>query len=326
MRVGIAGAGAWGTALALAACRAGHDVGLWAHRKETAEAIDRTGESPYLPSIPLPAAVAATTDIAETAACDLLLLVTPAQHLRATCAAFAPHWRPGTPAVICAKGIEQGSGELLGDIVSATLPGVPWLVLSGPTFAREVAEERPSAATVAAHDATLAAEVAAGLATRRFRLYSSTDPVGVQIGGAVKNVVAIAAGVVEGRRLGDNARAALITRGLAEIGRLAAALGAEPRTLMGLAGLGDLTLTCSAMQSRNFSLGAALGAGRGLDEILGERTSVAEGVWTARSVATLARSRGVDMPICFAVEAVLHGGADLGATIEGLLARPYVAE
>ncbi|MFN4088549.1 MAG: NAD(P)H-dependent glycerol-3-phosphate dehydrogenase [Alphaproteobacteria bacterium] len=326
MRVGVVGAGAWGTALALAACRAGHGALLWAHEAETVAALRTERESRYLTGVPLPTAIEATGDLRDIGGTDLVLLAAPAQHLRAVCRRAAPSWRPGVPAVICAKGIEEGTEALLGDVVASALPGVPWLVLSGPTFAREVAQDLPAAATVAAHDAALAADIAVALGSRRFRLYSSADPVGVQVGGAVKNVIAIAAGAVAGRRLGDNARAALITRGLAEMGRLAAALGAEPRTLMGLAGLGDLTLTCSAMQSRNFSLGAALGEGRRLDAILGERRSVAEGVWTARSVAALARRIGVDMPICFAVEQVLHRDVALEDTIDALLSRPFVAE
>ena len=326
-RVAVIGAGAWGTALALAAHRAGHAVRLWAHEPEVAAAIDERHENPaYLPGVALPPAIAATADLAAAADAELLLLVTPAQRLREVAARLAPHWPPGAPAVICAKGIEEDSGALLTEALAAVLPGAPQAVLSGPTFAREVAAELPTAATVAATDPTLAARLVEALATRCFRLYSGDDPVGVQVGGAVKNVIAIAAGVVEGKRLGDNARAALITRGLAETGRLAMALGARPQTLMGLAGLGDLTLTCSARQSRNFSLGIALGEGRALAAILGERRSVAEGVFTARSVGTLARRLGVDMPICAAVERVLHEGADLGAEIEGLLARPFTAE
>ena len=326
-RVAVIGAGAWGTALALAAHRAGHAVRLWAHEPEVAAAIDERHENPaYLPGVALPPAIAATADLAAAADAELLLLVTPAQRLREVAARLAPHWPSGAPALICAKGIEEDSGALLTEALAEALPGAPQAVLSGPTFAREVAAELPTAATVAATDPTLAARLVETLATRCFRLYSADDPVGVQVGGAVKNVIAIAAGVVEGRRLGDNARAALITRGLAETGRLAMALGARPQTLMGLAGLGDLTLTCSARQSRNFSLGIALGEGRALAAILGERRSVAEGVFTARSVGTLARRLGVDMPICAAVERVLHEGADLGAEIEGLLARPFTAE
>ncbi len=326
-RIGVIGAGAWGTALAVAARRAGHRVVLWAREREIADAINDRHENPaYLPGVTLDPGIAATTDPARAADAGLVLLVTPAQHLRAVASLLAPHWRAGTPAVICAKGIEEDSGLLLSQVLAGLLPAAPQAVLSGPTFAREVAQDLPTAATVAAANPDLAARLAAALATRRFRLYAGDDPIGAQIGGAVKNVIAIAAGVVAGRRLGDNARAALITRGLAEMGRLAAALGARPGTMMGLTGLGDLTLTCSAPQSRNFSLGIALGEGRALGAVLAERRSVAEGVHTARSVGTLARRVGVEMPICAAVERVLHHGAPLDAAIEGLLSRPLTAE
>ncbi|QCO02886.1 NAD(P)H-dependent glycerol-3-phosphate dehydrogenase [Azospirillum argentinense] len=327
-RIGVIGGGAWGTALALAALRAGREALLWAREPAVVESVNAARENrDFLPGVTLPAALRATGDLAEAAACDAILLVTPAQHLRSACAGLAAHLRPGTPLVICAKGIELDSHALMSEAAAAALPaGTPLAVLSGPTFAAEVARGLPTAVTLACADAALGARLVEALGSRTFRPYLSDDVVGSQIGGAVKNVLAIACGVVEGRKLGDNARAALITRGLAEITRLALALGGRPETLMGLSGLGDLTLTCSSLQSRNMSLGAALGAGRTLAEVLAERRSVAEGVYTAAAVVGLAGKKGVDMPLCAAVDAILNRGAGLDATIDGLLSRPFREE
>lgn len=327
-RIGVIGGGAWGTALALAALRAGQEALLWAREPAVVESVNTAQENrDYLPGVTLPAELRATGDLAEAAACDAILLVTPAQHLRSACTGLAAHLRTGTPLVICAKGIELDSHALMSEAAAAALPtGTPLAVLSGPTFAAEVARGLPTAVTLACADAALGARLVEALGSRTFRPYLSDDVVGSQVGGAVKNVLAIACGVVEGRKLGDNARAALITRGLAEITRLALALGGRPETLMGLSGLGDLTLTCSSLQSRNMSLGAALGAGRTLAEVLAERRSVAEGVYTAAAVVGLAGSKGVDMPICGAVDAILNHGAGLDATIDGLLSRPFREE
>ncbi|QCN95731.1 NAD(P)-dependent glycerol-3-phosphate dehydrogenase [Azospirillum argentinense] len=327
-RIGVIGGGAWGTALALAALRAGREALLWAREPAVVESVNAARENrDFLPGVTLPAALRATGDLAEAAACDAILLVTPAQHLRSACAGLAAHLRPGTPLVICAKGIELDSHALMSEAAAAALPaGTPLAVLSGPTFAAEVARGLPTAVTLACADAALGARLVEALGSRTFRPYLSDDVVGSQIGGAVKNVLAIACGVVEGRKLGDNARAALITRGLAEITRLALALGGRPETLMGLSGLGDLTLTCSSLQSRNMSLGAALGTGRTLAEVLAERRSVAEGVYTAAAVVGLAGKKGVDMPLCAAVDAILNRGAGLDATIDGLLSRPFRGE
>lgn len=325
--IGIIGAGAWGTALACTAARAGRTVVLQAHEADVAQAINEAHENTkFLPGVALNAAIRATTDLADVAACDAVLLVAPAQFLRAVTAEMAAIWRPGTAAVICAKGIEANSRALMSEVCAATLPGVPLAVLSGPTFAREVADGRPTAVTLACPDAELGAALGAALGTPAFRIYRSPDLIGAEIGGAVKNVLAIACGIVEGRKLGDNARAALITRGLSEIIRLAVAKGGEAKTVSGLAGLGDLTLTCNAMQSRNFSLGVALGEGRSLQDILGERSSVAEGVHSAEAVSALARSLNVDVPICTAVDGILNNSADIDATITGLMARPVGPE
>ena len=325
--IGVIGAGAWGTALAMAAARAGRRVVLQAREPEVVAAVnDRRENTLFLPGLPLDPAIRATGDFAVAAGADAVLLVTPAQHLRAACRALRPDLRPGAPVVICAKGIELDTGCLMTEAAAAELPDATLAVLSGPTFAAEVAKGLPTAVTLACADAGLGRAVVDAIGGRTFRPYLSDDLIGAQVGGAVKNVLAIACGVVEGRKLGDNARAALITRGLAEIARLGLRLGGRAETLMGLSGLGDLTLTCSSMQSRNMSLGAQLGQGRPLADILAERTSVAEGVYTARAVVDLAGRLGVDMPICAAVDAILNRGADLETVIDALLARPFKAE
>ena len=325
--IGVIGAGAFGTALAMAAERAGRAVLLWARNPDLAAALEAKRENDvYLPGPKLGPNIRVTAELAEAAACDLLLLVVPAQTLRAICGRLAPLVAAGTPLVSCAKGIEQDSDCLMTEVMAAELPENPATVLSGPTFAIEVARGLPSAVTLAASDEALGREMVLSLGSRAFRPYLSTDPVGAQVGGAVKNVLAIACGIVTGRALGDNARAALVTRGLAEIGRLGHAKGGKRETLMGLSGLGDLTLTCSAMQSRNYSLGAALGEGRSLTDILAERRSVAEGVHSAAAVHHLAQQLGLDMPITAAVDAVLNQGADIEGTIGDLLARPFKYE
>ena len=320
------GGGAWGTALAQTVRAAGAEVVLWARQAKVVEAINRRHENPaYLPGVALDPAVRASTDLAEAAA-DAVLLVAPAQFLRRICGELAAHLDGGTPLVICAKGIEQASGKLMSEVVGEVLPGHPLAVLSGPTFASEVARGLPTAVTLASADPALGADLAAALGRPNFRPYLGADLIGAEIGGAVKNVMAIACGIVEGRGLGDNARAALIARGLAEILRLGVAKGARPATLMGLSGLGDLVLTCTSTTSRNYSLGVALGQGRSLQDVLGERRSVAEGVWTAAAVGRLAADLGVEMPISAATNAVLHRGAEIDAAIQGLLARPLTAE
>ncbi|OYQ34942.1 glycerol-3-phosphate acyltransferase [Niveispirillum lacus] len=326
-RIGVIGAGAWGTALAMAAARAGAEVVLQAREADVVESVNARHEnSLFLPGIPLDPAIRATDSLSMAADADAVLLVTPAQHLRAACRALKADLKPGAPVVICAKGIEIETGSLMSEAAQAELGDQPLAVLSGPTFAAEVAKGLPTAVTLAIRDETLGRQLLAALGGRTFRPYLSDDLVGAQVGGAVKNVLAIACGVVHGRNLGDNARAALITRGLAEIARLGGRLGARAETLMGLSGLGDLTLTCSSLQSRNMSLGAALGQGRALAEVLGERRSVAEGVYTARAVTRLAVAKGVDMPLCQAVDALLNQGADLDAIIDALMARPFKTE
>ncbi|MGB0747207.1 MAG: NAD(P)H-dependent glycerol-3-phosphate dehydrogenase [Magnetospiraceae bacterium] len=327
--IAVIGAGAWGTALANVACMAGRKVTLWAREPGLAESLNQDHvNAPYLPGVPLSESLRATADLhAAVAGAQAVLLVVPAQFLGGVCADLAPYWPAGAPAVICAKGIEQGTGRLMEAVVGAPLAGIaPVLVLSGPTFAAEVARGLPTAVTLAGADGEITAALRDALMLPTFRIYQSDDVTGAEVAGAIKNVLAIACGIVTGKGLGDNARAALITRGLVEITRLGVALGARPETFMGLSGLGDLTLTCNAMQSRNFSLGVALGEGQSLADILAGRTAVTEGVYTAAAATDLARKLGVEMPICRAVDGVLNHHADLEATIRGLLSRPPGSE
>ncbi len=326
-RIGIVGGGAWGTALAAAARRAGRAVTMWAREPDVVEAINRRHENTvFLPGITLDPDIRATDDLARAADADAVLLVTPAQHTRSVCRDLAPHLQPGAPVVICIKGIESGTSALMSEVVAATLAQARVAVLSGPTFAADVARDLPTAATMAAADMALAEQLAGMIGSINFRLYYADDVVGAQVGGAVKNVIAIACGVAKGRSYGDNTGAALITRGLAEMARLAAALGARRETLMGLSGLGDLVLTCGHEQSRNFTLGIALGRGAALDDYLSGQVSVAEGVASAAAIVALAARHGVEMPIVSAVDAVLNRGADIDRTIAGLLARPFTRE
>jgi glycerol-3-phosphate dehydrogenase (NAD(P)+) len=340
-RIGVIGGGAWGTSLALLARRAGRAVTLWAREPEVVEGINRDHRNQtYLPGVALDPEIRAVSDPRAAICADAVILAVPAQHLRGLLSTVAGHWPAGVPAVICAKGIERGTCALMSEIVEEASGLLAHQVvteelgataleragpLSGPSFALEVARGLPTAVTVAGVP-EFCSRVTDALHAGALRVYSTDDVVGVEIGGAVKNVLAIACGIVRGRRMGDNARAALITRGLAETARLAAAKGARAETLMGLSGIGDLVLTCSAMRSRNFSLGAALGRGIPLARIIEARISVAEGVDSAEAVCALARRLDVDMPICRAVDAVLNRGADIDVTIAGLLARPPGAE
>lgn len=326
-RFAVIGAGAWGTALAMVARRAGRSVILQAHEADVAAEINTNHQNPYLPGVTLDPAIEATTDMATAIqGADAAILVAPSQFLRPVTESMAVSGPFKAPVLICAKGIENGSCMLMTEVVAETLPAAPQAVLSGPTFAIEVAREIPSAVTLASDDGRLAEQFIQAIGTPKFRPYRSEDPIGAEVGGAVKNVLAIACGIVQGRGMGDNTRAALITRGLAEVVRLGLAKGAQAETLMGLCGIGDLTLTCNALQSRNFSLGVALGEGRPLAEILGERKAVTEGVFSARAVIELAGRLGVDMPICTAVNAIVNHGKDIDQVIESLLARPFTKE
>lgn len=326
-RVSIIGAGKWGTALAAIVCRAGRETTLIARDAAQAEAINAVHENArHLPGVPLDPRLRATADPAAAGAGEAVLIATPAQAVRATAATLAPVLAPGTPVVLCAKGVEQGTGQLLHEVLAEALPQAVAAALSGPTFAAEVVRGLPTAVTLACAEAQTANVLAAALATPSFRVYASTDPVGVAVGGAVKNVIAIACGIVDGRDLGENARAALMTRGLAEIARLGAALGAAPQTFLGLAGVGDLSLSCTSPSSRNYALGRALGRGQSLHQATVGGRVLAEGVFTAPAVLARAARAGIEMPICAAVDGVLNRGADIDATIRVLLARPAKAE
>lgn len=321
-RVAVLGGGAWGTALALAMLRAGHAPSLWARDVAMVEAIGR-GENPrYLPGIPFEHGIAATTDLAEAlGGADCVLAVVPAQSLRAVLAQASQHVPAGIPLVLCAKGIERDSGALLSAIVADTLPDNPVAALSGPSFAVDVARGLPTALVVAAREEALAADLAQRFSAANLRCYSSDDLTGVEIGGALKNVFAIAAGAVTGAGLGASAQAAMVTRGFAELRRIGAAFGARPETLMGLSGLGDLLLTCSSAQSRNFAYGLALGRGEALTG-----RPLAEGVPTAAIAARIAAEQAIEAPIISAVAAILDGAITIGEAVSALMSRPLKNE
>lgn len=322
--VAVLGAGSWGAALAMAEAAAGRSVTMWARRPERAEAIRQSRSlAPYLPEdIILPKSIRVTSDLDDVRHADMTLAVTPAQALRETLQAL----RPTGPLVLCCKGVEQGTGALMPDVAAEAAPDAQPFILSGPNFAVEVARGLPAAATLAGGDLEAAANLVERLATPAFRLYPSGDLIGAALGGALKNVMAIAAGAVEGAGLGENARAAVATRGLAEIARIAAAMGADRETLLGLAGVGDLMLTCSGRQSRNYSLGRGLGEGQALDDILASRASLPEGVATASAAVALANRFDVDAPIIRAVDAIVSGQLSVAQAVEALLARPPVED
>ena len=326
-KVGIIGAGAWGTALACAMKRAGNEVIIYAHEKETAEAINSKHINiTFLPEITLDPTIRATNSLEKATKADAVLLVSPSQYFRKSCEMLAGIWRQGVPAIICTKGIETQTSSLMSEIVRETMPLVRVAILSGPTFAMEVADDLPTAMTLATDDETLGKLLMEVMTTKHFRIYRSRDVVGAQIGGAVKNVIAIACGIVKGRGFGENSRAAIVTRGLAEMVRLGVAKGARPETLSGLAGTGDLILTCSSTQSRNFSLGCELGSGDTLENIMKKRVSVAEGVSSAPSVVSLAQKIGVEVPICSAVNDIISNRVGVEVAISNLLARPLKEE
>ena len=323
--VGILGAGAWGTALAEVCARAGLLVTLCAREAEVVAAIHSERQNRlFLPGINLDPSIRASLNPQDLSGADFILATAPAQHLRAALKTLTV--QANTPVVLCAKGIEAGSLKLMSEVLSEVLPQAMPAVLSGPSFAGEVARGLPTAVTLAADDLKLALDLAQAMATASFRPYASGDMIGAEAGGAVKNVLAIACGIVEGRGLGRSAHAAVITRGFAELTRLAVALGGQAATVAGLCGLGDLVLTCSSPQSRNMSVGLALGRGESLETALAGKLTVAEGVASAPAVCALAARLGVEAPICEAVGAILAGEIDVDAAIISLLARPLRAE
>ncbi|KQO79278.1 NAD(P)H-dependent glycerol-3-phosphate dehydrogenase [Methylobacterium sp. Leaf88] len=325
-RIGVVGGGAWGTALANAAAAAGHDVTLWLRDPEAAARLQDTRENArYLPGVPLHPRIAVTAGASDLAEAGTVLMVTPAQTLRGVLADLGAAFARQAAIVLCAKGIERGTDAFMSDVAAEQLgAAAPVAVLSGPSFAADVARNLPTAVTLAAADAGLAARLAGTLSGPTLRVYHTDDVRGVEIGGAGKNVLAIASGIVAGRGLGESARAALIARAFAELMRFARAYGGRPETLMGLSGLGDLVLTASSPQSRNFAFGQRLGAGASPEAAAGGK--LAEGAFTAAALVDLARARGIEMPVAEAVAAIVSGGASVDGVIAALLARPLRGE
>ncbi|MGB0719222.1 MAG: NAD(P)H-dependent glycerol-3-phosphate dehydrogenase [Bdellovibrionales bacterium] len=323
-KISIIGAGAWGTALAQVLAVGGRDVLIWAREPEVVAAINVNHENAtFLPSIPLDTSLKATENILEAASRDIILIVTPAQHVRTTLETIKDALTKDSVIVLCSKGIELQSGKLLSTIAKEVIPDTPTAFLTGPTFAREIASNHPGAVTIGIEDADLGKTLQDALGTDTFRPYVSDDITGVQLGAAIKNVIAIACGIVTGRKFGESARAALLTRGVAEIARLGVAMGAKKETLLGMCGIGDLMLTCSSMQSRNFSLGVALGEGQSMEDILSKRNAVTEGVHTAASTLELAKRHAVDMPITEAVYNCLNKNVTIEEAITDMLNRPF---
>jgi glycerol-3-phosphate dehydrogenase (NAD(P)+) len=327
MRLAVIGGGAWGTALGASAAADGEAVTLWAREPEVARDINDHHENrQFLPGVKLPAALQASSDLASVTGADALLLAAPAQHLRAVAAELAGKLSPGKSIVICAKGIEQKTGLLMSQVLTQACPHALPAVLSGPSFAAEVAAGKPTAVTLAIADQSFGERLAARIGQPTFRPYLTDDLVGAQIGGAVKNVLAIAAGIVEGRGLGESARAALITRGFAEMTRLALSCGARAETLAGLSGLGDLILTATSARSRNYRFGQALGRGASAASLMADTSVLAEGAFTASALVALAHKQGVEMPISAAVDAILRGALTIDGAIGALLTRPLRQE
>jgi glycerol-3-phosphate dehydrogenase (NAD(P)+) len=322
-RIAVIGAGAWGSALALTCARAGRAVTLWEHDAANAENLKNKRESLFLPGVRLDDSIAIAADLAGAARAQALVLVVPAQAVRSTATALSSLLASGTPIVVCAKGIERGTKKFMTEVIAECAPNAEPAILSGPSFASDVARGLPTAVTLAARDSKLSADLAHAIGSASFRPYHSTDVRGVEIGGAAKNVLAIAAGIVAGRGLGASAAAALTTRGFAELARFGKAYGGKAETMMGLSGLGDLLLTCGSPQSRNFSFGVSLGRGQKPGEIHG---GLAEGVFTAPVLLEMARDRGVEMPISAAVAALLAEKLSVSEAIESLLTRPLRAE
>ena len=322
-QISVIGTGAWGTALAQTMAAGGAKTTLWARREELADTINRKRENTaHLPGIALHEDITATTDLQGALQSDIILMVTPAQSMRSVLEQMAPHLREDHVLILCSKGIEQGSLLLMSEVAGQIAPATRTAILSGPNFAREIAMGKPAATTLASIGQDLAVTLQNAVARPHFRPYTSTDVIGTQVAGALKNVIAITCGVVKGLDLGESARASLITRGLAEITRLGIAMGAKPETFLGLSGVGDMMLTCSSEQSRNFSLGLALGQGQRLSDIMASRNSVAEGVHTAKSSAALAKKFNVDMPLCTNIHACLNEELSIPEALKIILNRP----
>ncbi|MDG1707929.1 MAG: NAD(P)-dependent glycerol-3-phosphate dehydrogenase [Emcibacteraceae bacterium] len=326
-KIGVVGAGAWGTALAQQSAQAGCDVTLWAREEEVVTSVNERHENEmFLSGIPLSNEIKATSNLADIAGVDYIFMVVPAQFVRNVLTDLKAYISENAAIVLCAKGIEQSTGKLMSDVVSEILPKSPLVVLSGPTFAHEVAKGLPSAVTVASKYQRVTQRLSDAIGLPTFRPYMSRDVVGAEIGGALKNVFAIACGVITGRKMGENARAALITRSLSEMVRFGEQYGAERATMMGLCGLGDLILTCSSPQSRNMSLGIAIGEGKTVEELMTGRKTVAEGFHTSSVLANICKEQELDLPIVMAVNAILHEGKNIDEAIMDLLNRPFVDE
>lgn len=328
MNVGVIGAGAWGTALAVLANRAGSKVTLWSRNVNVTESIQRRRiNEVYLPDIYIDPAIHVTETLAEACNNEVLMLAIPAQYLRSICIAISDMAGQHTPIVICTKGVERGSLALMSEVVGSILPHNTLAVLSGPNFADEAARGLPTATTIACRDSVIAEQLVYMLGGKHFRPYLSTDIIGTQIGGAVKNIIAIACGITLGRGLGENARSALITRGLSEMLRLCAAKGGKYQTLMGLSGIGDLMLTCNSPKSRNMEVGIRIGRGEKVENVINsQRRGIAEGIATAESITLLSQRLGVAMPISLAVHQILLAHSDVDSVIRELLERPFVSE
>jgi glycerol-3-phosphate dehydrogenase (NAD(P)+) len=316
-KVGVIGGGAFGTAMACVLRRVGHHTVLWAREPDVVTAINRDGLNPlFLPRVRLAAGIHATTDLNEaTRDRDLLLSAVPAQHLRGVAVQLRPLLAAGTPIVSCSKGIERGSLAFMPEVIAESIPSAIVAVLSGPSFASEIARDLPCGVVLACAESDVRQRLVRDLAAPNFCIHSSDDMAGAAVGGVMKNVIAIASGIAAGKKLGENARATVMTLGIAESARLALAKGAKAETLLGLAMVGDFALTANSLQSRNTSLGVALGEGRKLAEVLAERKEVTEGVYSVEGIVALARRLGIDMPITFALDQVLNHGADLDAAL-----------
>ena len=327
LKIGVIGGGAWGTALAQLSAKAGSNVILWAREEKVVKKINEEHENEmFLKGVGLSNKVRATTNLADMVGNEFIFIAVPAQFVRSVLKEVKKYLSDGVILVLCAKGIEQSSGRLMTEVVSEIMPKSPLVVLSGPTFAREVALGLPSAVTIASKYQQITKRLLRVIGQPTFRPYASRDIAGAEIGGALKNVFAIACGITIGRKMGDNARAALITRSLSEMVRYGESYGAERTTMMGLCGLGDLILTCSSTQSRNLSLGIALGEGKTIEDLMTNRLTVAEGYYTSSVLAKISQDKNIDMPIVGAVNDILHEGKNIDQVIGDLLNRPFVSE